>query len=216
MWVWCDHGVNVCGNVIFLYSLLGLQGQGYRTLCPGTDIVHLWGLNWKGWGFRSTTVYAQPWDKLLSYLSWVRLVCRSSLWETFGAEIAWEIEDVVIFDLRFSFSEQNLTSSLLKCLHRFSLCRGLTGRILDSPGLTQATLLPTRCSLSGRQSQCALMSRAGGLSSHLWQPPCPPSPGITQLLFFLVTVGCLMARGRMSREPLGCSGPELSRVSKFT
>ncbi|KAI4548760.1 hypothetical protein MG293_001090 [Ovis ammon polii] len=76
-------------------------------------------------------------------------------------------------------------SSLL----RFSLGRGLIGRILDSPGLTQATLLLTVCSLSGCQSQCALMPRA-------------------------VAVGCLMARGRMIREPLGCSGSELSRSVK--
>ena len=39
--VWCDHDVNVCGNVIFLHSLLGLGVQGYRTLSPGTDMVHL-------------------------------------------------------------------------------------------------------------------------------------------------------------------------------
>ncbi|XDB49165.1 hypothetical protein AB1E18_002748 [Capra hircus] len=109
-------------------------------------------------------------------------------------------------------------NSLWICLvHVFSnervvraLCAG--GRVARC----NATLLPTVCSLSGCQSQCALMPRAGGLGSHLWQPSHLPRPDITQLLFFLVAVGCLMARGRMSREPLGCSGSELSRVSEFT
>ena len=74
---------------------------------------------------------------------------------------------------------------------------------------------PPSCVLS-LWSSVTMCPNVKGRCSHLWQPPCPPRPEIIQLLFFLVAVGCLMARGRISREPLGCSGSELSRVSEFT